>query len=89
MKATRWIEIELPSTVIGGLRASASLGDFDSRWVSVVRCGSSETNGLGATAREALIAALAPLGERTTTAFMAAPEMFAASARVLARDVAV
>jgi hypothetical protein len=43
---------------------------------------------VGATAREALVAALAPFGPRTSTAVMAAPEMFAASALVLAAQVA-
>jgi hypothetical protein len=58
---------------LGGERSSAS-----------VACGAMTTSGIGATAREALVAALAPFGARMTTAVMAAPAMFAASARCLA-----
>jgi hypothetical protein len=49
-----------------------------------VACGSLESNGIGATAREALAAALAPLGRRRAVEVMAAPAMFAASAQLLA-----
>ena len=47
------------------------------------------SDGLGATAREALVAALAPFGTRTVAAVMASPAMFAASAAVLAAREAV
>jgi hypothetical protein len=58
--------------------------EFEARAAAFVDCGSASTSGLGGTAREALVAALAPFGARTSTAVMAAPEMFGASAQVLA-----
>lgn len=54
------------------------------RSTASVACGEMATTGIGATAREALVAALAPFGARLSTAVMAAPAMFAASAQVLA-----
>ncbi len=57
--------------------------EFDARAAAFVDCGPASTSGLGGTAREALVAALGPFGARTSTAVMAAPEMFAASAMVL------
>jgi hypothetical protein len=88
MNGSRWVEFDLPPTAMG-LQGSVRLGDFDERWVAVVRCESSETFGLGGTARQALLAALAPLGPRATTAVMADPTMFAASAALLAHEAAV
>lgn len=76
------MEFELaPATL--GYQVAVRLGDFQARWVAVVACGSVSTNGLGATARGALLAALAPLGERATAALMAEPAMFGASASLL------
>jgi hypothetical protein len=54
------------------------------RATASVECGATRTSGIGATAREALVAALAPFGARTAGAVMAAPAMFAASATLLA-----
>lgn len=53
------------------------------RAVAWVACGGRTSDGLGASAREALVAALAPLGRRLSTEIMAAPAMFAASAQLL------
>ncbi len=68
-----------------GHAVAVRLGDFEGRWAAMVRCGTATTRGLGATAREALMAALAPLGPRATAALMAEPAMFGASADLLAR----
>jgi len=84
MNTNPWVEFEL-SPISLGLPVAVRLGDFDERWVATVRFGSTTTNGLGANAREALQAALAPLGPRATTALLADPVMFAASAELLAR----
>ena len=78
MNASRWFEFELSPTV------HLRLGDFDDRWAAIVRSGSTTTDGLGATARDALVAALAPLGTRATATLMAQPVMFGVSAELLA-----
>ena len=83
MNSSRWIDFELPAAAIG-LPVSVRLGDFEDRWAAVVHCGSARSNGLGASAREALVAALEPLGVRARAVLMADPVMFAASAEVLA-----
>jgi hypothetical protein len=83
MYATRWFEFELTSAMLG-YPVSVRLGDFEARWLAVVQCRSVSSDGLGATARDALLAALAPLGKRATTALMAEPAMFGASATLLA-----
>lgn len=59
------------------------------RAVARVDCGGRTFNGLGASAREALVAALAPLGGRRATEILAAPAMFAATAQLLAAREAV
>jgi uncharacterized membrane protein len=82
VKASRWFEFELSPTVIG-IPVHVRLGDFENRWAAIVRHGSTTTDGLGATARDALVAALAPLGARATATLMAQPVMFAASAQLL------
>jgi hypothetical protein len=84
MNTGRWLAFQLPPTALGH-PVAVRLGDFDERWVATVRCGTATTSGLGASAREALLAALAPLGARATAALMAEPAMFAASADLLAR----
>lgn len=82
MQTDRWIDFELS---VDALRPALHLriGDFGDRWVASVQSGESTTSGLGANAREALLAALAPLGARATTEVMAAPGMFGASAQLL------
>jgi hypothetical protein len=83
VNARQWFQFEVAPSVLA-VPATLRLADFDGRWAAVVRCGPNATNGVGATAREALLAALSPLGPRTTTAIMAEPIMFAASADLLA-----
>ncbi|HEX6128851.1 MAG TPA: hypothetical protein VF071_07520 [Candidatus Limnocylindria bacterium] len=61
-------------------------GDRARAWVS---CGGRTSDGLGASAREALVAALTPLGRRLTTQVMAAPVMFGASAQLMAAGEAL
>ena len=65
------------------------IAELGERSVVSVSWRATSSSGLGATAREALVAALAPFGRRTATAVMAAPAMFAASAAVLAAREAV
>jgi hypothetical protein len=59
------------------------------RAVAWVAIGDRSSDGLGASPREALVSALAPLGRRLATEVMAAPAMFAASAQLLAAREAV
>jgi hypothetical protein len=80
---SRWVEFELAPASLG-YPVAVRLGDFQERWVAVVHSGSVPTHGLGTTARGALLAALAPLGERAIAALMAEPMMFGASASLLA-----
>ena len=68
---------------------SVQIAAVSERCVASVQLGAISLHGLGANAREALVAALAPLGPRMTTAVMATPAMFGASAQVLAARVAV
>jgi hypothetical protein len=84
VNTSRWFDFELSPTVIG-IPVHVRLGDFEDRWAAIVRYGSNTTDGLGATARDALVAALAPLGARATTTLMAQPVMFAASADLIVR----
>ena len=88
MNTSQWFEFELSPAGLGS-PVHLRLGDYEDRWTASIRCGSSTTNGLGATAREALVAALAPLGSHVTTLLMAHPMMFGASAELLARSEAV
>lgn len=80
-----------PATVEFELHVSMTAAPFrirvreaGPRSTASVACGAMATTGIGGTAREALVAALAPFGTRLTTAVMAAPAMFGASAEVLA-----
>ena len=83
MNKGHWVDFEL--TITGVSQAmQVRIGSFTERCVASVELGAIRTNGIGATAREALVAALAPLGSRVTTAVMATPAMFGASAELLA-----
>ena len=83
MNRGHWVDLEL--TVTGLAEAlRVRIGHFDERAVAQVSLGCVSSNGIGATAREALVAALAPMGQRMTTTVMAAPAMFGASAQLLA-----
>jgi hypothetical protein len=83
MNGSRWIELNLASSALAH-PISMRLCDHGERWTAVVRCGPTTTNGLGTTAREALVAAMAPFGMHATATLMAEPAMFAASADLLA-----
>jgi hypothetical protein len=63
---------------------SMQLDPLGERWVAVVDCEHERHHGIGASAREALVAALAPLGKRTSASVMADPAMFGASLALLA-----
>jgi hypothetical protein len=81
MDSNQWVEFELAPANLD-YPVSIRLGDFEARWLAVVQAGSASLEGLGGTARDALVAALAPLGMPTTAALMAEPAMFGASARL-------
>jgi hypothetical protein len=85
---SHWVEFEVAPASLG-YPVAVRLGDYQERWVAMVQSGSVSTNGLGASARDALLAALGPLGERAIAALMAEPIMFGASARLLAAGEAV
>jgi hypothetical protein len=83
MNNGHWVDFEL--TVTGVSQAMrVRIGAFAERCVASVELGAIRTSGIGGTAREALVAALAPMGKPMTTAVMAAPAMFGASAELLA-----
>jgi len=63
---------------------SMRLDPLGERWVAVVNCEHERHHGIGASARDALVAALAPLGRRTAASVMADPAMFGASLALLA-----
>jgi hypothetical protein len=84
MNTRPWVTFELPSTARGH-SVAVRLRDFEGRWAAIVRCDTATTRGLGASAREALLAALSPFGPRATARLMAEPAMFAASADLIAR----
>jgi hypothetical protein len=78
-----WVDLELTVTGVNQ-PLQVRVGSFADRCVASVELGAIRTDGIGATAREALVAALAPLGSRMTTVVMAAPDMFRASAELIA-----
>jgi hypothetical protein len=82
MHTSRWIEFELAVASLGDA-IRIRIRDVEDRWVASVQVGASGVEGLGGTARQALTAALAPLGARATAAVMAEPAMFGVSARLL------
>ena len=83
MQSGMWVEFQLSAAGVADTM-SVKLREFGERSVASVQVGPNTHSGLGANAREALVAALAPLGARTTVAVMAAPDMFGASVAVLA-----
>lgn len=84
MNTSPWFDFDLSPAVLG-IAIHVRLGDFEDRWTASVSYGSATADALGPTARDALVAALAPLGERATAMVMAQPTMFAASADLLRR----
>jgi hypothetical protein len=65
-----------------GIEVEIRLRELDGRWLAVAEFDGEPEVGIGATARAALVAALATLGERTATALMADPQMFGLSAAI-------
>ena len=65
-----------------GIEVGIRLRQLDGRWLAVAEFGDEPEVGIGSTAREALTAALATLGERTMAALMADPELFGVSAAI-------
>ena len=83
MNSADWLEFEVTVPAQpAGLRVR--IGAFGERWVASVQCAGASMDGIGATAREALRSALAPMGARTTSSILAAPAMFGASAELIA-----
>jgi hypothetical protein len=82
MSSTQSVDFKLV-LVAAGHPLRVSIGDRGERFVASVRWGAIATSGLGATAREALVAGLAPLGAPMTAAVLASPAMFGASLQLL------
>jgi hypothetical protein len=74
-------ELTAPSL---GYAVSVVLGNLTDRWLATAQCQGSRHIAIGATAREALTSALAPLGVRTTAILLADPVLIGASVAVLA-----
>jgi hypothetical protein len=83
MRSSQSVEFQLEPSSLGYSVSVRILRD-EERWLAFVNWQSVQLNGLGPTARAALVAALMPLGPRATTTLMAEPAMFGASARLLA-----
>ena len=65
-----------------GVEVAIRLRQLDGRWLAVAEFGDEPEVGIGATARDALTAALATLGDRTASALMADPQLFGLSAAI-------
>ena len=65
-----------------GLEVAIRLRQLDGRWLAVAQFGGDPEVGIGASPRAALAASLATLGERTTAALMADPQLFGLSAEI-------
>lgn len=85
MTALRTVQLELRDSAVPW-PVQLRIEDHGERCLASVRCGDRTSRGLGATAREALVAALTPFGVRTLTALMASPAMFGASVQLLEAD---
>jgi len=59
------------------------LRSFGERWIAAAEIGDEHEIGLGASARQALAASLASLGERTRSHLLADPALLAPSAALL------
>ena len=71
----------LASAVLG-VDVDIRLRQIEGRWLAVADFGGEPEVGIGATAREALAAALSTLGERAAAALMADPQLFGLSAAI-------
>jgi hypothetical protein len=65
-----------------GIEVAVRLRQLDGRWLAVAEFGDEPEVGIGSTARAALTASLATLGERTAAALMADPQLFGLSAEI-------
>jgi hypothetical protein len=65
-----------------GIQVEIRIRQLDGRWLAVADFGEEPEVGIGATPRAALAASLATLGERTTAALMADPQLFGVSAAI-------
>jgi hypothetical protein len=65
-----------------GLDLEIRIRQLDGRWLSVADFGGEPEVGIGATARDALAASLATLGERAAATLMADPKLFGLSAEI-------
>lgn len=77
------IAFELSSPLLGYV-VSVVLGNMTGRWLATAHGPDGRHVAIGATARQALTSALAPLGTRTATILLADPALFGASIGVLA-----
>jgi hypothetical protein len=87
MTERRTVQLQLHVTGVAGA-VGVRITQLGERWTASVECAAATFQGIGSTAREALTAALAPLGGRTAAQVMAAPAMFGASAQLLEPVVA-
>jgi hypothetical protein len=83
MRSSQSVEFQVEPPSLGYSVFVRILRDQE-RWLAVVDWRTEHLNGLGPTARAALVAALMPLGPKATTTLMADPAMFGASASLLA-----
>lgn len=65
-----------------GLQVELKLRDLGGRWLAVAEFDGEPEVGIGATARAALTAALASLGDRAAAALMADPQLLAVSTAI-------
>jgi hypothetical protein len=65
-----------------GLDVEVRIRELDGRWLAVADFGGDPEVGIGATAREALAASLATLGERAAAALMADPQLLGLSVAI-------
>jgi hypothetical protein len=65
-----------------GLDLEIRIRELDGRWLAVADFGGDPEVGIGATAREALAASLATLGERAAAALMADPQLLGLSVAI-------
>ena len=72
-----------------GPTVEVRLGRFGDRWLAVAQIGEEPEVALGGTARQALEAALAPLGPRIARALLADTALLAPSIEILRQDEAV
>ncbi len=77
------VEFELAHPSFG-YALSIGLHNLGGRWLAIAQSPDNRLVGIGATAREALIVAISPLGPRTAALLMADPALMGASVQVLA-----